>query len=219
MAATALAFGLSLVLCVQDPTPPDLKGDDPASLPVGMTDLEEVYRGALAWPDFFTRADARRELWDRNWAGARVAPDLVSRARAAGGPWKILVITEAGCSDSVSTIPYLARLAEGVETLELRLVDSTVGRPWLEAHRSPDGRAATPTVLVLDQEYRIQGCWIEQPVGLQEFWLDVVARGTMAEEVDRKFGWYDEEGGRETLREFVEILEAAHAGTPICPGL
>jgi len=219
MTVTALAVGLSLVLCVQEPGPPDLKTDDPLSLPAKMTDLEEVYRGGLAWRDFFVRADARRDLWERNWAGARVAPALASRARAAGGPWKILAITEAGCSDSVSTIPFIAKLAEEVETLELRLVDSTVGRPWMESHRSPDGRAATPTVLVLDSQYRIQGCWIEQPVALQEFWLDVVARGTMEEEVGRKFAWYDEEGGRETLREFVEILEGAQAGTPICPGL
>jgi hypothetical protein len=181
--------------------------------------LEEVYGAALPWQDFLAGADARRDIWERNWEAARIPPELFVRARATGSLWRILAITEAGCSDSVSTIPYIARLAAELETLELRVVDSTVGRPWMEAHRSPDGRPATPTVLVLDEEYRIRGCWIEQPVGVQEFWLDVVARGTMEQEVGRKFAWYEEDEGRETLRELVEVLEGARDGTPICPGL
>jgi hypothetical protein len=217
MTTTLVLLALPASFCLMGPAPNPTAGLSP--VPSAATDLEAVYRGALPWPSFFAAADARRELWERNWAMARVPAELLERARATGGPWRILAITEASCSDSVSTIPWLARLAEDLPSLELRVVDSTVGRPWMEAHRSPDGRASTPTVLLLDGEYRIQGCWIEQPRGVQAFWLDVVARGTMAEEVGRKFDWYDEDEGRETLREFVEVLEAARGGRPICPGL
>lgn len=129
------------------------------------------------------------------------------------------MIAVASCSDSVSTVPYLARLVEALDSVELRIVDSEDGRPWMEAHRSPDGRATTPTILVLDDEYRVRGCWVEQPAALQSWWLDVLARGDQAEEFDRKMAWYEEEAGRETLREFVEVLEAAGSDEPICPGL
>jgi hypothetical protein len=128
------------------------------------------------------------------------------------------VITEARCSDSVNSVPYIAKLVEEVPGLELKLVNSTVGRPWMEAHRTADGRAATPTVLVLDDEYRIRGCWIEQPVALQAFWLPIVARGTMSQEVGEKMAWYAKDGGREILREFVEVLEGASSGNVVCPG-
>jgi hypothetical protein len=216
--SSLILLALPLQLCAAPLGPPTSSpAGEGASAPA--SDLETVFRTALSWPDFFAAADARRERWETNWATARVPEELLARARAAGGPWRVLAITEASCSDSVSTIPYLARLAEELPGVELRIVDSTIGRPWMEAHRSPDGRASTPTVLLLDQDYRIRGCWIEQPRGLQGFWLDVVARGTMEQEVGRKFAWYEEEGGRETLREFVEIMEAARAGTPICPGL
>ena len=60
-------------------------------------------------------------------------------------------------------------------------------------------RAATPTILVLDDAYRVRGCWIEQPVKLQAFRLPVVARGTMAEEAGKQMAWYAEDAGRETL--------------------
>jgi hypothetical protein len=217
MTTPLVLLALPASLCLGDPAPAPTAGLPPVQSVA--TDLEAVYRGALPWPSFLAAADGRRELWERNWAMARVPAELLERARAAGGPWRILAITEAACSDSVSTIPWLARLAEDLPSLELRVVDSTIGRPWMEAHRSPDGRASTPTVLVLDEQHRIQGCWIEQPLGVQEFWLDVVARGTMEQEVGRKFAWYDEDEGRETLREFVEVLEAARGGRPICPGL
>jgi hypothetical protein len=181
--------------------------------------LRDVYQQAESWAAFHDRVDRRRSLWLENWARAEVPEALAARARAVGGSWRVLVITEAGCSDSVNSVPYIARLVEATPSLELRLVDATVGRRWLEAHRSPDGRAATPTVLVLDEAYRIRGCWIEQPAALQAWWLPVVARGTMTAEVGEKMAWYVRDRGRETLREFVEVLEAAGTERVVCPGL
>lgn len=181
--------------------------------------LRSVYEAGHEWDEFYARVDRRREVWSRTWTHAVVPADLQARAQQAGGPWRILVITEPGCSDSANSVPYIARLVDETPGLELRLVSSTVGRQWLEAHRSTDGRAATPTVLVLDQDFSIRGCWIEQPVALQAIWLPVVARGTMSEELDTKMTWYAEDKGREILREFIEMLEGAHTGEIVCPGL
>jgi len=189
-----------------------------APTPARADSLAEVYQSGLEWDGFFEAISARRTLWEETWAAAVVPPDLAERARAAGGPWRILAITEFGCSDSANTLPYVAKLAQEVGGIELRIVNSTVGRPWMEAHRTPDGRTATPTILVLDAENRIRGCFVEQPAGLQSFWLDAVARGTTSQESARKAAWYQENEGREALREIVEILEGAHRGVEICPG-
>jgi hypothetical protein len=190
----------------------------PVRVPVPGDSLAVVYREALSWDSYLAMADARKELWERNWRQAEVPADLLERARAAAGPWRILAITEFRCSDSVNTLPFLAKLAESVPGIELRAVNSTVGRFWMEAHRSPDGRAATPTFLLLDEEYRIRGCWVEQPAALQSFWLEIVARRAESAEIRRKMEWYEGDRGGETLREFVEILEAAQRGETICPG-
>ncbi|HUG39320.1 MAG TPA: thioredoxin family protein [Longimicrobiales bacterium] len=223
MTASLIFLAFPGVLCTGEPA--NAGGgtvDEPTTPPLvaeARTDsLADVYRSGLTWDAFYDAADARRGLWERNWAGAVVPAGLAERARAAGGPWRILVITEFGCSDSVNSVPYVARLVREVPTLELRLVNSAAGRPWIEAHRSPDSRPATPTILVLDDEYRIRGCWVEQPAALQAFWLDVVARGAASREIGRKMAWYEEDAGRETLRELVEILERAHRGEQICPG-
>lgn len=180
--------------------------------------LEQVYSGGQTWDGFFTAVNRRRELWQRNWSIARVPTDLLERARAAGSGWRILVITEPGCSDSANSVPYIAKLADELG-LGIRFVNSTTGKPWMEAHRATDGRAATPTVLILDEQYRLRGCWIEQPVALQKIWLPIVARGETAEHVDEKMDWYARDEGRETLRELIEVLEAAHREEMICPGV
>jgi hypothetical protein len=97
----------------------------------------------------------------------KVAPDaLVTRASAAGSGWKLLVVTVPGCSDSVNSMPYLASFLDKVPSVEMRLINGTVGKAVMEAHRTPDGRAATPTVILLDDQFNERGCWIERPAPL-----------------------------------------------------
>jgi len=222
MIHTLMILTLPAVICASSPSADRfaLEGAPMAAALVPVPDvdsLEAAYKSGQTWNDFFDGVDRRRQLWRENWANAKVPAELAARAKAAG-PWRILVITEPGCSDSVNSVPYIAKLVEETPGLELRLVNSTVGRPWMEAHRTADGRPATPTILVLDEAYRIRGCWIEQPVALQSFWLPIVAQGIMSEKVGEKMAWYARDEGRETLREFVEVLEGAHAGNVVCPG-
>ena len=186
--------------------------------PRADTALAAAYRDGRTWEVFLAGVDRRRELWIDTWRAATVPEHLAIRARNAG-EWRILIITVPGCSDSANSVPVIARLVQQTPGLELRLVDSAIGRPWMEAHRSPDGRASTPTVLILDDQFAVLGCWVEQPAALQEIWLPIVARGAASAELDRKMDWYAADAGREILREIVEVLEGARDGRPICPGM
>lgn len=69
------------------------------------------------------------------------------------------------------------------------------------------GRAATPTFLVLDDQYQIRGCWVERPQALKDF---------LAKAGGDKMKWYEDDAGREIMRELVEMLEAAKTDAPIC---
>lgn len=218
MINSMMVLALPAAICTAGaPSGPAIHGaDGPSTTTVALApaadSLAAVYAQGRDWSEFYGGVDRRQDLWIENWTRAEVPVDLATRARNVGGPWRILVITEPGCSDSANSVPYIAKLVETTPGLEMRLVNSTVGRPWMEAYRTKDGRAATPTVLILDENFEIRGTWIEQPVELQEFWLPVVARGTMAQEVGAKMQWYADDEGRETLREIVEVLEAAHRG-------
>ena len=67
------------------------------------------------------------------------------------------------CSDSVNTIPFLAQLVAQVPQLDMRVISPTQGRQLMETRRTPDGRGATPTVIILDESGAEAGCWIERP--------------------------------------------------------
>lgn len=183
---------------------------------VATVDLEALYRAAITFDEFYEDADRRRELWTSTYEQGAVAAEMVARVTALDGDWRILAVAEDWCSDSVSTIPYLALLAERASNLELRIIDSDVGREIMETHRTPDGRPATPTVLILDELYREVGCWVERPSELQEWALDARPRLRDNEFFSQKMSWYAEDGGSSTVSEIVEALEGAAAGSPVC---
>lgn len=185
-------------------------------LAVASEELEDLYRAGLPFEVFFDEANRRRELWEKNYRGGSVAPEMVERVRALGGEWRLLAVAEDSCSDSVSTIPFLALLAEQAPNLDMRVIRSDAGREIMESHRTPDDRAATPTVLILTSNFEEAGCLVERPPNLQEWALEARQELSDREFVARKMSWYEEDGGASTVRAIVEGLEAAAAGSPVC---
>lgn len=178
--------------------------------------LEALYASGVDYRTFLANARARREQWVRHTERAVVPADALVAARALPGRWRILVAAVDGCSDSVNTIPYLAALAAQVPSLELRIVLPGPGQRVMESHRTPDGRAATPTVVILDATGADVGCWVERPATLQAMAIAARAAGTIDDFSRDKQQWYDADAGASTVREVLAVLQAAAAGTPRC---
>ena len=188
----------------------------PAPAAESPDDLRAHWEAGRTWEAFEEAAEARRDTWVRNRARARVPDDVARRAAALEGTWRLLVVAVDRCGDSAHTVPYLAALAASSPALDLRIVDPEAGRALMEARPTPDGRAATPTVVVLDEGFRDAGCWVERPTELQRWFL---ANPEGLDEDDlyaRKYAWYEEDAGASTLRDVMDVLEAAAAGARIC---
>ena len=168
-----------------------------------------LFDRGIPYAEFLANAKARRELWQRNSSWSTPPDALVMRARATGSGWKLLAVAVDGCSDSVSTIPYLAQLVALLPGVELRIIDSDIGRAIMNAHRTPDGRGATPTVLLLDATYAERGAFIERPAELQQWMMAQKGILSDAEANARKMVWYGEDKGVKTLTEIVELMERA----------
>jgi len=179
------------------------------------TALATLWRLGQPFAQFRTLITHRTELWSRNVDIAAVPDALVTRARRVGN-LKLLVTADDDCSDSANVLPYIAKLAELAPNLELRVVHDSVGYALKAGHRTPDGRTATPTLVVLDGDFNDRGCWVERPAQLQYWYI------TRGHDVDNdtyrreKLGFYDFDHGTTTLEEVVGVLEAAAAGTPRC---
>lgn len=157
------------------------------------------------WDEFLAGADSRAETWRGNAARSKPSKELVDRLKAAGGDLRLLVVAVAACSDSVHTVPYVAVLAREAG-IPLRIVDSNVGKPVMEAFRTPDGRAATATVALIRGD-RIVGAWVERPAALQTWLLGPASSLPQSERMERKFGWYEWDRGESTIAELVALAE------------
>lgn len=174
-----------------------------------------LFEGGKTFSEFVSKAERRKEQWEKNYSWATPPDALVARARAAAGPWKVLVVAVDGCSDSVNTIPYLAKLIEQVMGVELRIIGSDVGRAIMDAHKTPDGRGATPTVLLLDAAFAERGAWVERPSELQG-WI-AAQKGKMSDNdiFEKKMKWYDDDKGLKTVEEVVALMERAAKPTSL----
>lgn len=185
---------------------------------LGPTDdtLRALYEAGVPFSTFLESAKRRKDQWDAHYGDGRVTDEQVARAEAVGRGWRILAIAEDWCGDSANTIPYLARLVERVAGLDMRVINSTAGKLVMEAHRTPDGRAATPTVILLDAEWNEAGCFVERPSPLMSWYMDNHVARTTEELHEYILSWYAEDAGAHTVDDILTLLESAAAGDPRC---
>jgi hypothetical protein len=183
-----------------------ISGDLPAA---ADDSLASLYNRGRTFTEFLAAAERRRDTWVRNAAWGKVEAEQLARARQLTQSWRILVVAEDWCGDSANTIPYLATFADSTGgKLELRIVNSTDGKWVMEGHRTHDGRAATPTVIILAADGSEAGCWVERPSEIATWMRE--NQGKVNDLMDRKYAWYDEDRGKSTVREILDLIE--HAG-------
>jgi hypothetical protein len=169
----------------------------------GAPDYAGIYAKGTPFARFVEYAERLKHEWEENFANAKIDEASVARAKALNGAWRLLVVAEEGCHDSVATVPYLAKLVESSpETLALRIVSKREGAAVIEAHRTPDGRGATPTIVVLDEAGAVKGIIAERPAALWEY------SKTHSSRKDR-LDWYKEDQGRHAVAEILDIIEQA----------
>lgn len=173
--------------------------------------IRDRFLAAPTFDEYLATTEKNRDLWHTMSRLARVPDDLAARAAAVPGRWHLLVLSEDWCGDAVNTVPILARLAELVPSVELRVLGRDANPDLMDAHLSPGGARAIPVVMVLDEEFEEQGWWGSRPGQLQE-WFDAVGRSMTKEErypLIRQ--WYARDRGRTTVEEVVALMERGAA--------
>ena len=180
----------------------------PRSFVLQDIDYQAVYARGATFADFLDKARAHREEWRANYNDATVSPSLITRMRALPAKRHILVVAEDWCSDSLNTVPYIARLVDGgPERLDMRLVNREIGEAVMDAHRTPDGRTATPTLAILGDDWHLLAAWTERPTSVQAWFLEK-QKTTMQKPLhDELLAWYEKDAGQTTVREIADLLE------------
>lgn len=170
-------------------------------------DYERLWSKATPFHSFLENVRAGQEAWRSRFANAAIEASALSEARALPGRRRILAVAEDRCSDSAWAVPYLAKLAAAVpEKLELRVIGRAEGRRIRANHLTPDGRRATPAIVVLDERSRFIGVWVERPAELQKWFVEqkgTLGRDELHEQMEK---WYETDAGRSTVNEVLALL-------------
>jgi hypothetical protein len=166
-----------------------------------------LFERGLTWEQFLSGVTVQRELWLKNAAAANIPPGLSERLTRVSRGLRLVIVAEDSCTDSVNTVPYIARLASAAR-LDVRVIDRTVGEPLMKRHHAPGGRTATP-VVVLVRNGRDVGAWVERPAVLQKLFLSMTADPENGRRLAQRQSWYDLDRGRTTLEELVALAEHA----------
>jgi hypothetical protein len=176
----------------------------PALLARETVDYGAIFEQGISYEVFLKGARARRDEWraisSRPWP---IKYDIDTRRYV---PRRLLIVTEDWCSDSVQTVPYIHAALKERPWITIRIVNSIVGRPIMEAHRTPDDRAATPTVVALDEHNQLLGAWVERPAELQTIVLEQQKIRMRREVTQLKTAWYEKDAGRSTVSEVMALL-------------
>lgn len=172
-----------------------------------MVGFRELWEVALPYERFVAASEQHRGLWEGIYRLMRV-PEWAFQAVPPGTRRRLLVIAEDWCGDASSTIPAVARFADAVPGMELRVLRRDE-HPELMDRYLTNGARAIPIVIVLDEAWRELGHWGPRPAALQAFVMEnrpLVPKAELYPQVRR---WYARDRGETTLR---EVLAAAGLG-------
>jgi hypothetical protein len=169
---------------------------------------EHRYERALTFERYLEGVEKNRELWRAVHERVELPAELVEAARAAGGGWHLLALSEDWCGDAVNTLPVVARLAAEVGW-DLRVLSRDANPDLMDAHLTNGRSRSIPVVIVYDALFREVGWWGPRPGEIQEWILGEGLAMPSPERYKVVRRWYAQDRGRTTLAELLEVVARA----------
>ena len=167
-----------------------------------MPDFRELWDLALPYGRFVAESEHHCGLWEGIYNLMRV-PEWAFQAVPPGTRRRLLVIAEDWCGDASSTIPIVARFADAVPGMELRLLRRDQHSELMDRYLT-NGARSIPIVIVLDESFRELGHWGPRPRELQAWVMAHRLTIPKAELYPQVRQWYARDRGETTLREILE---------------
>jgi arginase family enzyme len=191
---------------------PPMPSIHPAPDTPGMSSLESRWLAALPFDRMVAEATANVELYENFRKRAVAPPEYAARIAATGTPWRLLVISEDWCGDSVNIVPWLDALAESAPDVELRILPRDAHLDLMDAHLT-DGRSrAIPIALLLDEGFVEHAWWGPRTAELQAWFRSAEAQALTKDERYKELRLrYARDRGRAIMEEVTTMIERAAA--------
>jgi hypothetical protein len=165
--------------------------------------------------EFVESATEYKELWTIGAKRAEVPAGVVEELASLNQPLRFAVLNEDWCLDAVGTVPYVAKLADILPDVDVRIFGRDANPDLMDSHLTNGGRSI-PAVIAYDGEWNEIGWWGPRPAPLQAWVLEVGKHLPKDEKYRHTRQWYARDKGETTLREIIEILRPVldSAATP-----
>ena len=174
---------------------------------VAETDrLPERFAAGATFEQILARHKDNSEMWNAVYKRAALDEEALSRARNIEHRFHFLVLNEDWCGDSVNILPYVARLAEASDKIEMRILGRDSNPDLMNSHLTGKARSI-PIVIVYDGAFNEKGWWGPRPGPLQSW---VLNEGLALPKPDRYpliRAWYARDKGRTIVSELLSIIE------------
>ena len=167
-------------------------------------DLVQHWSAATPWQAFFRADMDHYQLW-KAVCDRVILPGWALEGFMRSPVRKLLVIAADWCGDAANTVPVLARLAELVRGMELRVLDRDSFPEAMDAYRT-NGTRSIPIAIGLDADFKELGHWGPRPAALQAW---VISNKKMIPSPQRYAyarKWYAKDKGETTLRELLAAV-------------
>jgi hypothetical protein len=171
----------------------------------------DLWDRALTYERFVKESTAHCELWSGVYRLARVPAWSIEAAAHLGRRYRLVVLAEDWCGDATNTLPVLAKWAEAVPEVELRVLRRDEHPEVMDRYLTGGTARSIPVVIVLTEDMEELGWWGPRPRALQEWTAAERAKGRAKAELYPEIRrWYAKDHGETTIREVLAVMDGSH---------
>ncbi|HMF87707.1 MAG TPA: thioredoxin family protein [Gemmatimonadaceae bacterium] len=164
--------------------------------------------------EFLVRPIKDHDLWVALYKRVTIPIEISARVDALGGHWHLLVLSEDWCGDSVNIVPIVAKLAESVTNMDVRILARDENLDIMDSHLTNGKSRSIPIVILLNQKFQECGWWGPRPRALQKWVIEEGMKLPKDERYRYVRTFYARDHGLTTMRELVEMLEQCCVKSP-----
>ena len=178
--------------------------------------MRNRFESALPFPDYLETVRKHEALWRGVHERVRLPDAIVQAARKLPGTWHLLALSEDWCGDAVNILPVVARLADALPNVELRVLLRDENLDIMDAHLTNGRSRSIPVIILYDEKFRERGWWGPRPTRLQKWVMEEGMKMEPGPRYAETRRFYARDMGKAILAEVLDLIRSA-ATNPATP--
>ncbi len=179
-----------------------------------MTDMRARFESALSFPQYLKTVRKNEDLWRGVHDRVRLPEGVVDEARELPGTWRLLALSEDWCGDAVNILPVVARLAEWLPNVDLRVLSRDENLDIMDAHLTNGTSRSIPIVILLDENFAERAWWGPRPREIQEWVMKEGMKMDPGPRYAQTRRFYARDKGRAVVSELLDLMRSPAAVPP-----